>query len=669
MCGLALFGEKLTKRARRTRLETAGLVAESLTMTTMMTTTEVRPSRATCWPPDPLWPLEWAQANRFACLREELRAAVLATLVPAAAEQIVKTRVTKFALDHANRDNNLKSFNAELMSKLDDAFLQAFIACGSGRKQQELDVTQFLSIYDKMLASGDKSKHVNIATNCQSQTASEYTYKILHYFLADFGFFMDALARKQQSYSHQPIESWAEPASWKSKVDPTAVQSTFRHAVRKKESCFQIVGSASRATDAMQDWLMDAADCSADYIREHASLCRLSLVACEEALVLPGSMHCLVAEAMLIRFSQANAAEPRYEEEEPVSLAEYLDLRVHRLPSRSCLFEVRPRRVGSSGVPDRDDVRAAAFDLALALEKGTEGFAYALTPDRAYDTVDSRRERGTRLSGDVTAGAIEFRETASSSELTEQPRIVAWGGARLRPNDLRSGRFGWVFLPERAADRDRLAREQQKTQSLEVYLSVPSWWNALGIQVRACWVDEPLTTAIDGREPSCGDNSTSVLNELVRLPSVPIEISRKLGFEIIEEPYALGFPDDRMPSLEAYKPGEIVIEGGRLWKSPRVVLGHQTTERIEVLPNMNGLVVKFQCVEWPISGDKLDTSGSESKNSERQEVRTTLRVFTSEGATEPISVRVWRSKPAGAAVRRSTPSIDPADQCRLAQVR
>ena len=36
---------------------------------------------------------------------------------------------------------------------------------------------------------------------------------------------------------------------------------------------------------------------------------------------------------------------------------------------------------------------------------------------------------------------------------------------------------------------------------------------------------------------------------------------------------------------------------GRLWKNPRVRLGSQWHDRIEVLPNMQGLIATFDCVE------------------------------------------------------------------------
>jgi hypothetical protein len=88
--------------------------------------------------------------------------------------------------------------------------------------------------------------------------------------------------------------------------------------------------------------------------------------------------------------------------------------------------------------------------------------------------------------------------------------------------------------------------------------------------------------------------------------------------------------------LAACQPATIVIPGIRLWRSTRVTLGSQRADRIEVLPNMEGIIAYFDEVLLP----RVDTGRSEGN--------VPLRVWTSEGMDDA------RTK-----VRIMQPALDP----------
>ena len=69
-------------------------------------------------------------------------------------------------------------------------------------------------------------------------------------------------------------------------------------------------------------------------------------------------------------------------------------------------------------------------------------------------------------------------------------------------------------------------------------------------------------------------------------------------------------------TLRPCRPGSIVIPGARLWRSTRVTIGAQRADRIEVMPDMQGVIAHFNEV-LPLADGRSSF--------------VTLRVWTSEG--------------------------------------
>jgi hypothetical protein len=112
-----------------------------------------------------------------------------------------------------------------------------------------------------------------------------------------------------------------------------------------------------------------------------------------------------------------------------------------------------------------------------------------------------------------------------------------------------------------------------------------------------------------------------------------------LRFEVIRYPFL--DREESAPIVEVGREASVVVRGGRLWRSPIVKLGHQKADSIEVLPDMMGIIAKFECVlpEPGTSGVRL---GPPAAAPDAPPVHRDLVVITSEGRTRsamPVEVR------------------------------
>jgi hypothetical protein len=98
-------------------------------------------------------------------------------------------------------------------------------------------------------------------------------------------------------------------------------------------------------------------------------------------------------------------------------------------------------------------------------------------------------------------------------------------------------------------------------------------------------------------------------------------------------------------TLTACRPGAIVIPGRRLWRSTKVTVGYQTADTISVLPNMKGIIARFDRVQNQMSWDE---EAAWRKRGGEGAIQRAVRVWTSQGSvTLPTPARI--GIPAGAA--------------------
>ncbi len=257
--------------------------------------------------------------------------------------------------------------------------------------------------------------------------------------------------------------------------------------------------------------------------------------------------------------------------------------------------------------------------------------------------------------------------------------------------------FGWAVRPRGGSASD--AAFPPSHHRFSAVLSVPSWWKQVQVKVTACWVDanelrrlgrtlfdKPLSVCgaehdPDG-EPSAptdppllrvGTNSPAGQNAdgpaldkpfLSRTYPVPLprrveDVTARFKFEVVKHPYfdfewKRELHKDPAAQLEVGRPGKLVLVGERLWRGTVVTLGNRPAERITVLPDMKGVVAEFECVEppageefsslWPKAERSWVTrqaqSSGEAKPTGTGQLPTTVTVWTAEGRTESLGVRL-----------------------------
>jgi hypothetical protein len=155
--------------------------------------------------------------------------------------------------------------------------------------------------------------------------------------------------------------------------------------------------------------------------------------------------------------------------------------------------------------------------------------------------------------------------------------------------------FAWIVAP-RDEQADGRTRHIAMSLPLSAIVSVPSWWGALQIEVTTCWIRPSKIR--DQMEPdSLCKNVKGAETQTIDLPlpGGAQDVLQKLGFYIVRTPY-LDSGQGTIGLFEAGRKAEILLTGARLWKNPRVRLGGQWHDSIEVLPDMQGLIATFECV-------------------------------------------------------------------------
>jgi hypothetical protein len=302
-------------------------------------------------------------------------------------------------------------------------------------------------------------------------------------------------------------------------------------------------------------------------------------------------------------------------------------------------------------VTTKEPKEKTASLLRESLNASSEVYAYNVSPRnlsrRVAASISARRALQAAIGAQGSSGPAEASANVGGGrtraehreELELEPFIVPFARSRNAP----SGKtpyatdFGWAVAPRRNDDG---AKFEDGQHALAAVVSMPGWWRSAELSVTTCWVPRTAlkqlaNTATGGRAKAAGPTitvspqvkdfceagqSASVQTELIRLPGTIQEVSRKLGFEVVQEP---NLDDVQLfpQVLQVGYGGEVLLTGGRLWRSTEVTLGSQAADRIAVLPNMRGIIATFDCVRPQLPwGAPAGT---------RQDVE--VKVWTSEG--------------------------------------
>lgn len=319
------------------------------------------------------------------------------------------------------------------------------------------------------------------------------------------------------------------------------------------------------------------------------------------------------------------------------------------------------------------------------LDGDYEAFSYGVTPKNwrqrlAFSSAIARNLavslEAPALAGTEVKGLFErvMREEEVLRSVINQPIVIGFGRGRMNGGEgnperrreaacgsldvedngdervlSRGTEFGWIIAPEKQWDDRGRNWHPHRQYDLAAVISIPSWWRRVKLKVSNCWrklgdLEDPGTEYIDGCEGE-GGNGVEGGSEhgddhtyFIKIPGDVGEVSRKLRIEVREVPYIL--TEMYNPSVSRYvfqvgKKTDIVIEGGRLWRSTRVTLGTQSADEISVLPHMEGIVARFNCVRAPPYSPLDENLGREYFKGDGVVYGAKVQVWTSEGVTVP----------------------------------
>jgi hypothetical protein len=268
----------------------------------------------------------------------------------------------------------------------------------------------------------------------------------------------------------------------------------------------------------------------------------------------------------------------------------------------------------------------------------TEAFPYGLTP-RLTDEYKLESSETQSLNATLNKQGVSTASKKSLNANVFSEQVVGFIPHRLPGATGRSAEFGWIVPPQ--PDVEDAQSLLFKDIPLGALVAVPSWWRTVLLRICAVGVgEEDLPAIVQGTfwtRPGKMPQYCRV--EPLRLPGTAQDVPRRLGIEIINTPFvrALAFDVDKAapnapPSklLEAGRPARLLLRGGRLWRSTVVTLAGQRADQIVVLPDMQGIVAEFDCVEAPET-PKRGPDGLQTAD---------ILVWTSEGTTQPVSINI-----------------------------
>ncbi|MCV0424278.1 MAG: hypothetical protein K5905_02290 [Roseibium sp.] len=276
--------------------------------------------------------------------------------------------------------------------------------------------------------------------------------------------------------------------------------------------------------------------------------------------------------------------------------------------------------------------------------------------------------------GEITAQHKQLQDVAA---VLSNPSVIGFSDLPTIKG-IDNAIFGWAVRPNKMPAGGYMSSRHR----FAAVISVPSWWKRVTLNIKACWIQpneirrsgtrflndftklcpvaEPKTIAArlqsHGRVVSEIDQDTLASENPVthwsfelKLPRRMDEITSRFNFDFIKAPYFYPEFDETAQknpyvlALEAGRPGKLVLSGERLWRGTVVTVGNQPADRIEVLPDMKGVIAHFNCVKPPEGSrhfEPMKTGASGPAFGPGGLVNSPLFVWTSEGSTNMRFVKV-----------------------------
>lgn len=267
------------------------------------------------------------------------------------------------------------------------------------------------------------------------------------------------------------------------------------------------------------------------------------------------------------------------------------------------------------------DIREILFECAL--ESAWHIYAYSATPKDSVQRIS--RVAATRNTLEFAAALSALTGAASIEAATafirdnqrlmqsilREPLVVGYTEGGDDPNDTyeRTGkqnkaRFGWLigprfglqpkaFLRRETTDMDH--RPIQNSHAAAI--SLPGWSKRAKVTVTTCWKSKQFHSG--GSANRC--EAPDVLDERNHYVELPGRIEAIHDLLINRsDPAPIGLAEYEVITGT---PAALLIKGTNLWRSTEVTLGAQTADEIRVLPDMAGIIARFETVKEPAGLD------------------------------------------------------------------
>ena len=251
---------------------------------------------------------------------------------------------------------------------------------------------------------------------------------------------------------------------------------------------------------------------------------------------------------------------------------------------------------------------------------------------RISDVVARRNATELGLALNAITGVANLNTTLSYINQTDglfhalrrQPLVVGYTDA---------DSFGWMIGPkyEIKKKNDSLQvgyRHAPVQNGVSGIISVPIFWKTVNLTIEKYWQPE------DGKNKRVADFSgkegTSSNEVLVNLPA-----RLMLAYDLLKTGIGESRPtlDSKTAPVYSVTQGDsasLAILGNHLWRNPMVLLGGQPANKVEVLPDMRGLIAYFDKVQSP--GFVKDS-----------DVSVELLVVTAEGSVPAGTVKILKA--------------------------
>jgi hypothetical protein len=226
--------------------------------------------------------------------------------------------------------------------------------------------------------------------------------------------------------------------------------------------------------------------------------------------------------------------------------------------------------------------------------------------------------------------------------------------------------FGWVIGPRfKIGEGGKIGYEHGNVQhSVQATVALPAWQKTLRLRGAYHWGNEdwqPLWKTLDekyGGSDVVNYNVTTSSKKhglrwsqhsesdegkmTVDLPADPSALTRALVASLEgnerHEPviYPRWTPGEGQPQIvlkESDKPQPVLIRGVELWRNPAIFVGSQRASKLEVLPDMAGVLATFDKIEMPPATQTPQTAETGDAKPQAKFATVDLVIVTSGGSS------------------------------------